>query len=116
MGSKFSMPRFRKILQVILRDSESGADTALWLAGTRPTQPEHDLVWFDRADPYRACLRTHEDQPRDAAVAGGVPREGTGPLSRRAPVTPAAQGFAGDIVGVGADAAPRGGAGLRCAL
>ena len=34
---------------MILRDSESGADTALWLAGTRPPQPEQDLVWFDRA-------------------------------------------------------------------
>jgi dehydrogenase/reductase SDR family member 12 len=48
-GVKFSMPRFRKILQRILRDPESGADTALWLAGTRPAQPEQELVWFDRA-------------------------------------------------------------------
>lgn len=48
-GVRFSMPRFRKILQWILRDAESGADTALWLAGTRPSQPEQELVWFDRA-------------------------------------------------------------------
>ncbi len=48
-GVKRSLPRFRKILRPILRDAASGADTALWLAGTRPTQPEHDLVWFDRA-------------------------------------------------------------------
>jgi dehydrogenase/reductase SDR family protein 12 len=46
---KRSLPRFRKILKSILRDAASGADTALWLAGTRPSQPEHDLVWFDRA-------------------------------------------------------------------
>jgi dehydrogenase/reductase SDR family protein 12 len=48
-GVKRSLPRFRKILKSILRDAESGADTALWLAGTRPSQPEHELVWFDRA-------------------------------------------------------------------
>jgi NAD(P)-dependent dehydrogenase (short-subunit alcohol dehydrogenase family) len=48
-GVKRSLPRFRKILRPILRDATSGADTALWLAGTRPAQPEHELVWFDRA-------------------------------------------------------------------
>ena len=48
-GVKRSLPRFRKILRPILRDAASGADTALWLAGTRPSQPEHELVWFDRA-------------------------------------------------------------------
>ncbi len=48
-GVKRSMPRFRKILKSILRDEASGADTALWLAGTRPAQPEQELVWFDRA-------------------------------------------------------------------
>lgn len=48
-GVKRSLPRFRKILRPILRDAASGADTALWLAGTRPAQPEHELVWFDRA-------------------------------------------------------------------
>ena len=48
-GVKRSLPRFRKILRPILRDAASGADTALWLAGTRPAQPERELVWFDRA-------------------------------------------------------------------
>ena len=48
-GVKRSLPRFRKILRSILRDEASGADTALWLAGTRPAQPEQELVWFDRA-------------------------------------------------------------------
>jgi dehydrogenase/reductase SDR family protein 12 len=48
-GVKRSLPRFRKILRPILRDAASGADTALWLAGTRPSQPERELVWFDRA-------------------------------------------------------------------
>lgn len=48
-GVKRSLPRFRRILKSILRDEASGADTALWLAGTRPSQPEEELVWFDRA-------------------------------------------------------------------
>ena len=48
-GVKRSLPRFRKVLKSILRDEASGADTALWLAGTRPAQPEEELVWFDRA-------------------------------------------------------------------
>jgi dehydrogenase/reductase SDR family protein 12 len=47
-GVKRSLPRFRKILRPILRDERSGADTAIWLAGTRPKQPEQELVWFDR--------------------------------------------------------------------
>lgn len=48
-GVKRSLPRFRRILKSILRDEASGADTALWLAGNRPAQPEQELVWFDRA-------------------------------------------------------------------
>lgn len=47
-GVKRSLPRFRKILKSILRDAKSGADTALWLAATRPPQPEEESVWFDR--------------------------------------------------------------------
>lgn len=47
-GVKRSLPRFRKILKSVLRDSASGADTALWLAATRPAQPETEVVWFDR--------------------------------------------------------------------
>jgi dehydrogenase/reductase SDR family protein 12 len=57
-GVKRSLPRFRKILKSILRDASSGADTALWLAGTRPKQPEEELVWFDRA------IRTAHVYPR----------------------------------------------------
>lgn len=47
-GVKRSLPRFRKILKSVLRDSASGGDTAIWLAATRPTQPEAESVWFDR--------------------------------------------------------------------
>jgi dehydrogenase/reductase SDR family member 12 len=66
-GVKRSLPRFRKILRPILRDAASGADTALWLAGTRPAQPEHELVWFDRAiRPAHVYdrTRTTKDTPR----------------------------------------------------
>lgn len=47
-GVKRSLPRFRKILKSVLRDSASGGDTAIWLAATRPPQPEAEAVWFDR--------------------------------------------------------------------
>lgn len=48
-GVKRSLPRFRKILKTILRDAESGSDTAIWLAAVRPPQEEKESVWFDRA-------------------------------------------------------------------
>jgi len=47
-GVRRSLPRFRKILKPVLRDEASGADTAIWLAATRPGQEERELVWFDR--------------------------------------------------------------------
>jgi dehydrogenase/reductase SDR family protein 12 len=47
-GVKRSLPRFRKILKSVLRDSASGGDTAIWLAAARPAQPEAEAVWFDR--------------------------------------------------------------------
>ncbi|MBL4827411.1 MAG: SDR family NAD(P)-dependent oxidoreductase [Spongiibacteraceae bacterium] len=47
-GVKTSLPRFRKLLKSILRNSEGGADTILWLAGARPGQDQSDAVWFDR--------------------------------------------------------------------
>lgn len=47
-GVQRSLPKFRKLMKGVLRDAHSGADTAIWLAATRPAQPEHELVWFDR--------------------------------------------------------------------
>ena len=47
-GVKRSLPRFRKILKSVLRDAASGADTAIWLAATRPSQPPGEALWFDR--------------------------------------------------------------------
>jgi dehydrogenase/reductase SDR family member 12 len=48
-GVKTAMPNFRRRLKSVLRDSAQGADTALWLAATRPTQPGPEAFWFDRA-------------------------------------------------------------------
>jgi len=47
-GVQRSLPKFRRWFRPVLRDARSGADTALWLAATRPSQPSHELVWFDR--------------------------------------------------------------------
>ena len=47
-GVKRSLPRFRAALKRVLRDEAAGADTALWLAATKPAQPTGDHIWFDR--------------------------------------------------------------------
>jgi dehydrogenase/reductase SDR family protein 12 len=47
-GVKTAMPNFRRILKSVLRDSAQGADTALWLAATRPSVPGPEAFWFDR--------------------------------------------------------------------
>jgi len=66
-GVKRSLPRFREILKLILRDARSGTDTAIWLALIRPSQEEKELVWFDRkartAHVY-PHTRTSKDTPQ----------------------------------------------------
>lgn len=47
-GVQRSLPRFRQLMKRLLRDACSGVDTAIWLASTRPPQPEQELIWFDR--------------------------------------------------------------------
>ena len=47
-GVKRSLPRFRAALKRVLRDEAAGADTALWLAATKPAQPTGEHIWFDR--------------------------------------------------------------------
>lgn len=47
-GVQRSLPRFRKILKSILRNAAQGADTALWLAATRPPADYPASFWFDR--------------------------------------------------------------------
>jgi dehydrogenase/reductase SDR family member 12 len=48
-GVKTAMPNFRRRLRSVLRDAAQGADTALWLAATRPSEAGPEAFWFDRA-------------------------------------------------------------------
>lgn len=70
-GVKTAMPNFRRILQLVLRNSAQGADTAIWLAATRPSTPGPEVFWFDRgprdahAYPHTAVTK---HTPADLAV------------------------------------------------
>lgn len=69
-GVKTAMPRFRKILRLVLRDGEQGGDTAIWLAAKRP-QADPAGFWFDRkprsAHAYAATRKTRYT-PEDLAA------------------------------------------------
>jgi dehydrogenase/reductase SDR family member 12 len=47
-GVQTALPGFRAALKAILRDDNSGIDTAMWLTATRPTQ-DTSGIWFDRS-------------------------------------------------------------------
>ena len=47
-GVARSLPRFYKILNLVLRDGKQGGETAIWLAATKPVC-EPGAFWFDRA-------------------------------------------------------------------
>jgi dehydrogenase/reductase SDR family protein 12 len=75
-GVKRSLPRFRRILRPLLRDAVAGADTALWLAGRRPAQPEHECVWFDRAvRPAHVFARTRVTQDTPQSLVAYLEQE-----------------------------------------
>lgn len=46
-GVRTALPGFRRFFRGVLRNAEEGADTALWLAATRPPPGEGGL-WLDR--------------------------------------------------------------------
>lgn len=46
-GVQSSMPTFRQLLRLVLRDAPQGIDTAIWLAANRPPAAT-DKIWFDR--------------------------------------------------------------------
>jgi len=48
-GVATSLPLFKKITGPLLRDTEQGADTVVWLAATEP-QPDGGRLWMDRAE------------------------------------------------------------------
>lgn len=62
-GVKTAMPNFRRILRSVLRNSAQGADTAIWLAAKRPTEPGPEAFWFDRA-PRAAHAYPHTRQTK----------------------------------------------------
>lgn len=48
-GVQTSLPVFRRALKKVLRDTEQGADTVLWLADRRPEPPADGGIWLDRS-------------------------------------------------------------------
>ncbi len=96
-GVKTAMPNFRRRLRGVLRDAAQGADTALWLAATRPSTDGPEAFWFDRAPrsphayPHTAVTKyTSEDLAtflaKEAASVGGN-------------MSPAKAGPTGSVVG-----------------
>lgn len=96
-GVKTAMPNFRRRLRGVLRNAAQGADTALWLAATRPSVEGPEAFWFDRAPrsphayPHTAVSKhTAEDLAaflaKEAAQVGGS-------------MSPAKAGPTGSVVG-----------------
>jgi dehydrogenase/reductase SDR family protein 12 len=68
-GVKRSLPTFHLLLGPVLRDPSGGADTALWLAQTRPQQARDTGIWFDRAlRPEHAIAGTDKGDDTAALV------------------------------------------------
>lgn len=64
-GVKKALPVFYKIQGLVLRTGAEGADTALWLAATRPEASGRN-IWFDRAvRPQHMFPHTHNPQCTD---------------------------------------------------
>ncbi|MDT5347263.1 MAG: dehydrogenase/reductase family er 12 [Mycobacterium sp.] len=65
-GVASALPGFRALTGPLLRTAEEGADTAVWLAATRPAPPT-GLFWHDRRQrPEHYLLSTrHSDDARD---------------------------------------------------
>jgi dehydrogenase/reductase SDR family protein 12 len=75
-GVRTALPNFRRILHRVLRDAEQGADTALWLAATRPGGHGAEAFWFDRAPrPAHAYPHTVQSKHRPADLAAFLTAE-----------------------------------------
>lgn len=69
-GVDTALPTFRKVFGPVLRTPEQGADTALWLAATRPAPTEEGGIWLDRhRDPEHAFALTRGGAGADALAA-----------------------------------------------
>jgi dehydrogenase/reductase SDR family member 12 len=60
-----SLPRFHRVMGPLLRDSDSGADTIVWLAATEPA-PGGGQFWHDRAPRPEHYLPYTRDRDRQA--------------------------------------------------
>ena len=69
-GVRSSLPGFRRTLKSHLRTAEQGADTALWLAATRPAPHPDGGIWLDRhRDDEHAFSISHGGASAAALVA-----------------------------------------------
>ena len=67
-GVRSALPGFRKVFKPVLRTADDGADTALWLAATRPDTGEG--IWLDRhRDNEHAFGFTREGASADDLLA-----------------------------------------------
>lgn len=67
-GVRSALPGFRKVFKSVLRTADDGADTALWLAATRPDTGEG--IWLDRhRDSEHAFGFTRDGAPADDLLA-----------------------------------------------
>jgi NAD(P)-dependent dehydrogenase (short-subunit alcohol dehydrogenase family) len=64
-----SLPRFHAVMKGILRTPEEGADTVVWLAGSRVAGGRGGLFWFDRAPAATTPIpRTRETREEREAL------------------------------------------------
>ena len=69
-GVRSALPGFRRALRRLLRTGEQGADTALWLAATRPEPRPEGGLWLDRhRDTEHAFAMTRGGASAEALVA-----------------------------------------------
>lgn len=86
-GVRTALPGFRRVFRRILRTPAQGADTALWLAATRPA-PLAEGIWLDRAQrPEHLSDLTRTGPAQRRALVAVLERARAGSL---AVATPAA--------------------------
>lgn len=76
-----AMPAFRATWRLLLRDATAGSDTAVWLAATRPAQPDGEWIWFDRrARPLAQPQGTPPDPDARSRLVAWLQTETAPPL------------------------------------
>jgi len=73
-GVAASLPNFRRVLGPALRSADQGADTAVWLASSRPEVLGTGQFWHDRRPrrEHLLGLATLQDATQDAALASAL--------------------------------------------